>query len=80
MMPGAGRPVRDMTGIQGRFDFTLNVLGTETASVENFKRTMMAWDTIFSALQEQLGLRLASAKGPVENLTIEHAEKPPLER
>jgi uncharacterized protein (TIGR03435 family) len=78
MMPGVDRPVRNMTGIQGRFDFTLNVLGTKPESVENFKRAIIAWDTVFSDIQEQLGLRMESAKGPVENLIIDHAEKPSL--
>lgn len=32
--------------------------------------------TIFVAIQEQLGLRLESAKGPVEVLVIDHVEKP----
>src|SRR5689334_4452504 len=32
--------------------------------------------SLFSALQEQLGLRLQSAKGPVQSLVIEAAEKP----
>jgi uncharacterized protein (TIGR03435 family) len=78
MMPGVSRPVRDTTGIQGRFDFTLNVLGTKPDGIENLKAAMMAWETIFSDLQEQLGLRLESTKGPVENLIIDHAEKPQL--
>jgi len=32
--------------------------------------------TIFTALQEQLGLELKSTKAPVEMLVIDHAEKP----
>lgn len=31
---------------------------------------------LFTGLQEQLGLRLLSAKGPVEALVIDHIEKP----
>jgi uncharacterized protein (TIGR03435 family) len=32
--------------------------------------------TLFAALQEQLGLRLESQKGPVDMLVIEHIERP----
>jgi uncharacterized protein (TIGR03435 family) len=32
--------------------------------------------TIFTALQEQLGLKLESQKGPVDTIVIEHVEKP----
>ena len=78
MMPGVDRPVRDMTGIQGRFDFTLSVLGTKPESIENLKSAIIAWDTVFSDIHEQLELRMESTKGPVENLIIDHAEKPPL--
>jgi uncharacterized protein (TIGR03435 family) len=63
-------------GIQGRFDFALNVLAAKPENIENVKMAIAAWETIFSDVQEQLGLRLESTKGSVENLIIDHAEKP----
>jgi len=35
-----------------------------------------AGPSIFSAIQEQLGLKLESAKGPVDVLIIDHVERP----
>ena len=35
-----------------------------------------AGPTIFTAVQEQLGLRLESTKGPVESIVVEHVERP----
>jgi uncharacterized protein (TIGR03435 family) len=75
-LPGVDRPVRDMTSIQGRFDFSLNVLDANQANPGDVKRAVANWDTIFTDIQDQLGLRLESTKGPVQNLVIEHAEKP----
>jgi uncharacterized protein (TIGR03435 family) len=61
------RPVLDRTGVQGEFDFKVDY------AIDNNPET---GTSIFIALQEQLGLKLESTKGPIETLVIEHAEKP----
>ena len=80
-----GRPVIDRTGLTGRYDFKLEWTpemppdgkGPDgsgekvSASAPGF-----ADPSIFTALQEQLGLKLESQKGPVEVIIIERAEKP----
>jgi uncharacterized protein (TIGR03435 family) len=63
------RPVIDTTGIKGRYDFTL----------EWAQRDTDTGPSLFTALQEQLGLRLVAQKGPVEILVIDHVEKVPAE-
>jgi uncharacterized protein (TIGR03435 family) len=67
----AGRPVVDQTGIDGNFDITLDY-APEGA-------TDSSLPSIFTALQEQLGLRLVPQKVPVETLVIDHAERVPIE-
>jgi uncharacterized protein (TIGR03435 family) len=62
-----GRPVLDRTGLKGEFDFKLDYAINDDPDVGA---------SIFTAIQEQLGLKLESTKGPVEMLIIEHAEKP----
>jgi uncharacterized protein (TIGR03435 family) len=64
----AGRPVLDRTGLKGEFDFLLE-WSNNAASASSLP-------SVFTALQEQLGLRLDAAKGPIETIVIEHAEKP----
>jgi uncharacterized protein (TIGR03435 family) len=69
------RNVIDKTGLTARYDLKLNF------AREGLKRpdgTPIEQDgpTIFTALKEQLGLKLVPAKGPVDFLVIEHAEKP----
>jgi uncharacterized protein (TIGR03435 family) len=63
-----GRPVRDKTNLPGEFDFVIHY------SVDDGQSD--AGPSIFTAIQEQLRLRLEATKGPVEILVIDHAEKP----
>ncbi len=65
-----GRPVVDRTSLAGLFDFTLEF------APEGNGADAIPGPSIFTALQEQLGLKLDPAKGPVEILVIDHAEKP----
>jgi uncharacterized protein (TIGR03435 family) len=64
------RVVLDKTGITGRFDITLTwTPDTATPSADS-------GPSIFTALQEQLGLKLESTKAPVEVLVVDHVEMP----
>jgi uncharacterized protein (TIGR03435 family) len=71
-----GRVVVDKTGLSGGYDFTLTWMPEPAAGPDAPTPADPDLPSIFSALQEQLGLRLQSAKGPVEALVIDHAEKP----
>lgn len=62
------RTVRDDTGISGDFDVKLDWGPGQTADRDD--------PSIFTALQEQLGLKLNAQKGPVEILIIDSAERP----
>jgi uncharacterized protein (TIGR03435 family) len=65
------RPVLDRTGLTGRFDIHFEfVPSTAVLSADDTGRS------IFTALQDQLGLRLSPGKGPVEVLVIDHVERP----
>ena len=62
-----GRPVHDETGLNGEYDFKLDwAPDSEPAGGQS----------IFTALNDQLGLRLESAKGPVQVYVIEKIEHP----
>lgn len=64
-----GRPVFDKTGIEGSYDFTYEYAPDDNDSAGR--------PSIFTALQQKLGLKLEAAKGPVEVVVIDHAEKVP---
>lgn len=66
-------PVLDKTGLTGFYQFDLRYANAVSPE-ENPDRP-----SVFTAVQEQLGLKLESKKGPVEVLVIDHAEKVPLE-
>lgn len=63
-----GRPVVDRTGLTGRYDFTL----TWSPDAEPDSDA----PSIFTALQEQLGLKLEPATGPVDVLVVDSVERP----
>lgn len=64
----SGRPVVDMTGLKGAYDMTLDWSPEAAPNPEK--------PSLFTAVTEQLGLRLEAQKAPVEILVIDHAEKP----
>ncbi|HWF09832.1 MAG TPA: TIGR03435 family protein [Bryobacteraceae bacterium] len=74
------RQVVDKTGLAGRYNFTLTYAydASRRGTVGPDADPAAAPDTpsLFTALQEQLGLSLKSARGPVEFLVIDRAEKP----
>ncbi len=70
------RPVIDKTGINGLFDFHLEFAPDQ--STPGFKQSDEAagGPSIFTAVQEQLGLKLEATKGPGEFLVIDSVERP----
>lgn len=70
-----GRTVVDQTGFTEKFDIHLDFTPT-SALTAPADPAMPAGSSIFTALQDQLGLRLESAKGPVDVLVIDHLERP----
>ena len=66
-----GRKVLDKTGLSGEYDFTLSYVDDRRAV-----GAQQDGPSLFTALQEQLGLKLESQKGPVEVLVIDHADQP----
>jgi uncharacterized protein (TIGR03435 family) len=76
------RPVVDQTGLTGRFDFTLNWTPDDSQFGGMAAKTPPSTDTanpppaLYTAIQEQIGLKLDATKAPAEVLVIDHVEKP----
>ena len=64
----AGRPIFDRTGVEGYFDLTLRWANADAVASDAA--------SFFTALQEQLGLKLESGQAPLQTLVIDHIERP----
>lgn len=74
-----GRPVYDKTGLTGRYDFLVKYSSDRAGAGSPDINTAPPPDAappITTALEEQLGLKLVSSKGPMDNIVIDHVEKP----
>jgi uncharacterized protein (TIGR03435 family) len=81
-----GRMVVDKTGIAGRFDFNLDYTpeAFRTGSLTAADLPRVPGETpadpngpsLFTALQDQLGLRLEATRGPLKVLVIDDAQRP----
>jgi uncharacterized protein (TIGR03435 family) len=75
----ADRPIIDKTNLQGLFDIELRFApgsAIQSAPQPAAALPVEGGPSVFTALQEQLGLKLQAGKGPVEVFVIDHAEKP----
>jgi uncharacterized protein (TIGR03435 family) len=72
------RPVVDKTGLTGHYDFDLEWAPDETqfGGALPVAGDDAASPPLFTALQQQLGLRLVATRGPVDAMVIERAELP----
>jgi uncharacterized protein (TIGR03435 family) len=88
--PFVGRPVFDKTGLTGYYDFTLKWAPAPGSDTLPFGLPPGGVPdapppadpdapSIFTAVQEQLGLKLESARGPVDVIVIDRIEKPALD-
>jgi uncharacterized protein (TIGR03435 family) len=78
------KPVMDQTGLTGRYDFQLKWTPDESqfAAFRSIGAVVPPTDdpkappALYTAIQEQLGLKMAPAKAPGEVIVIDHVEKP----
>jgi uncharacterized protein (TIGR03435 family) len=75
------KPVVDATGLTGKYDVSLYWMAgwTYTAPSSGEAASEPAGPTIFTAVQEQLGLKLEPRKVMIDVLVIDHAERSPTE-
>ena len=66
-----GRPVIDRTGLKGRYDFNL-----QWTTDESRAPAPDAPPGIFTAIQEQIGLKLEPVKAPADVLVVDAVERP----
>jgi uncharacterized protein (TIGR03435 family) len=79
-VPHVGRTIIDKTGLTSVYDFTLQFMPDDAAVAPGSGSGSSGPDptapSIFTAIQEQLGLKLEAGKGSVEVIVIDHVERP----
>ncbi len=84
LSPQVGRMVVDKTGLTGNYDFTMQFAREQgppaTAASDAPGGASLAPEPggadLFTAIQEQLGLKLEATKAPIEVIVIDHVERP----
>ncbi len=88
LSPEVGRTIIYKTGLTGNYDYTLNWASDQGGGPmlrgpgggppggDSAGASDAAGPSLFTALQEQLGLKLESQKGPVDVIVIDHIEQP----
>jgi uncharacterized protein (TIGR03435 family) len=78
----AGRPIINKTGLTGHYDCTLKWLPDDVQSNQGGPKASSddgadsSGPSLFTALQEQLGLKLEAEKAPMDFIVIRHLERP----
>jgi bla regulator protein blaR1 len=67
------RPLIDRTGLQGRYDFSVDY---EANTEQSGPFSGMVGPSLFKAFEDQTGIKWEATKGPVEILVIDHADRP----
>jgi uncharacterized protein (TIGR03435 family) len=72
----AGRPVVDKTGLTGGYDFTLRWTPDDPVPGAAPADPDAQWPSLFTALNEQVGLKLTSEKQPIDIIVVDSVEMP----
>jgi len=72
----AGRPVVDKTGLTGWYDFTLRWTSDDSGPGAAPVDPNAQWPSLFTALEEQLGLKLRPEKLPIDIIVVDSVEMP----
>jgi uncharacterized protein (TIGR03435 family) len=72
----AGRPVVDKTGLTGRYDFTLRWTPDDFGRTAAPADPNAQWPSLFTALEEQLGIKLTPEKQPIDVIVVDSVEMP----
>ncbi len=72
------RPVIDLTGLKGNYDFKLSFLPPLPPDIDRdtLPPELLEKPSIFDAVRDQLGLKLTSQKGPVDHYVIDRLDRP----